>query len=221
MARAALAEHARVGALRSRNVLRLATLRLRNVSVAAPRGPPRCCRCVRPGTDLPFASGLRGTSPLRSEAQMLKVSDIMTRDVFTLPAGVSASEAAWGLAIHHVSGAPVRSSDGRFVGLLSKSDLVDPEKSDWREADRSVEEVMTPSLLGLPADAPAMAAVRLMVTRRIHRVVALDRHGRMVGIVTPMDVLNALLSGSDFAGRTAPRHAPANGHGHRHRHGSS
>jgi CBS-domain-containing membrane protein len=122
---------------------------------------------------------------------MLKIRDIMTRKVFTLSEQASLDDAAWGLTANGVSGAPVRDRRGRLVGVLSKSDLVDPDRGPDAE-ERTVADAMTPALLALHADEPAMDAVRLMVADGIHRVVVIDERGRLAGIVTPMDVLRAL-----------------------------
>src|SRR5262245_59819036 len=123
---------------------------------------------------------------------MLRIRDIMTRKVFTLSEQTSLEEAAWGLTANAVSGAPVRDRNGHLVGVLSKSDLVDPD----RGATQTVSEAMTPALLALRADDPAMDAVRLMVADGIHRVIVMDERGRLAGIVTPMDVLRALVRGA-------------------------
>jgi CBS domain-containing protein len=129
---------------------------------------------------------------------MLRVRDIMTTGVFTLNAEASAEEAAWALTRRHISGAPVRDRDGNLIGVLSKSDLVDPAPADWAGPDPTVEDLMTPEVGIVSADAPAETAAHLMAERRHHRVVALGEDGRPSGIVTAMDIVRALARG-DFA----------------------
>jgi CBS-domain-containing membrane protein len=129
---------------------------------------------------------------------MLRVGDIMTRNVFTLSEQTSLEEAAWGLTANAVSGAPVRDHHGRLVGVLSKTDLVDPARAETRGEIPTVADAMTPALLALRVDNPAMDAVRLMVADGIHRVIVIDERGRLAGIVTPMDVLRALACGLRF-----------------------
>jgi CBS-domain-containing membrane protein len=124
---------------------------------------------------------------------MLKIRDIMSRNVFTLSEQASLEDAAWGLTANGVSGAPVRDKHGRLVGVLSKTDLVDPDRGQAPD-DRTVGDAMTPALLAMQADEPAMDAVRLMVADGIHRVIVVDEKGKLAGIVTPMDVLKALAS---------------------------
>ena len=55
---------------------------------------------------------------------MLKVRDVMTRDVVTLSPAATLREAAETLAAHHVSGAPVVDG-GKPVGVLSLTDILD------------------------------------------------------------------------------------------------
>jgi predicted transcriptional regulator len=127
---------------------------------------------------------------------MLKARDLMSRNVFTLPASLSASEAAWALMHRGVSGAPVHDSEGRLVGMLSNADLVDPERGgtdvggdEWR----TVGDIMTPAMIAVGEDAAATDAAQLMVDHGVHRVVVLDAAGGLAGIITPMDFLRRLL----------------------------
>jgi predicted transcriptional regulator len=136
---------------------------------------------------------------------MLRISDIMTREVFILPSEVSTEEAAWGLIAHHVSGAPVRASDGRLIGVLSKTDLADPDRNDRSDGKLSVGELMTPAIFAMHSHEPAINAVCAMVREKIHRVLVTDREGTLVGIVTPMDVLTAMANGERFD--VEPHHA--------------
>jgi CBS-domain-containing membrane protein len=133
---------------------------------------------------------------------MLRIRDIMSHKVFTLSEQTSLEEAAWGLTANAVSGAPVRDHRGHLVGVLSKSDLVDPDRVNGEAP--TVADAMTPALLALRADDPAMDAVKLMVADGIHRVIVVDDSGCLVGIVTPMDVLRALVHGVRFEEARTP-----------------
>ena len=129
---------------------------------------------------------------------MLKVSDIMTREVYTVENDASAEEAAWGLTRRHIGGAPVRDHNGGLVGMLTKGDLVNPEPSQWIRGEATVEDVMNPDVLALYAEDPAVTAAIGMAQRKIHRVVVVDADGRMAGIVTAFDIVKAVAAGLDF-----------------------
>lgn len=130
---------------------------------------------------------------------MLYVKDIMSPSVFTLGAEASALEAAWALTRRRLGGAPVRDANGALVGMLSKTDLVDPAPNDWIKGEATVEDIMTPNLLGLYEDDPAAAAVKSMAEANIHRAVVYDANGSLVGIVTAMDVVKAVARGDSFS----------------------
>jgi CBS-domain-containing membrane protein len=129
---------------------------------------------------------------------MLRIKDIMTKRVYIVDAEASAEEAAWGLTRRHIGGAPARDADGNLVGVLSSSDLVNPEPAQWIRGEATVGDLMNPDVITLSADDPAMAAVDQMAKRAIHRIVVLDQDSKLAGIVTPMDVVRALAAGRRF-----------------------
>ena len=129
---------------------------------------------------------------------ILLIRDIMTPRLFTLEAGASAEEAAWALTRRHISGAPARDAEGNLVGMLSKSDLVDPEPAQWIKKEATVGDLMNPDVVTLYADDPAMLAAAEMTNRNIHRIVVLDADSQPVGIVTALDVVKALYRGAQI-----------------------
>jgi CBS-domain-containing membrane protein len=141
---------------------------------------------------------------------MLRAAEVMTRDVFTLPATLSLEGAVWALMHRGVSGAPVRDRDGNLVGVVSEAELLEAGDrasggalastevgdDDLRpDDDRSVGDVMTPALIAVGPDEPIDEVVALMVAHAMRRVLVLDDAGRLVGIITPIDVLRALSEG--------------------------
>jgi predicted transcriptional regulator len=126
---------------------------------------------------------------------MLKISDVMTREVFTLSASAKAEQAAWELSARGFTGAPVSDARGRLVGMLSRSDLIDPERTHGGLEMKQVQDVMTPALFTLQPSEPLSRAVRLMVREGIRRVVVMEKNGEMVGIVTSSDILRQLAWG--------------------------
>ena len=122
---------------------------------------------------------------------MLRIKDIMSKQVYVVDADASAVEAAWGLTRRHIGGAPARDAQGNLVGVLSSSDLVNPEPAQWIRGEATVGDLMNPDVVTLYADDPAMTAVIEMARRAIHRIIVLDDDSKLAGIVTPMDVLHA------------------------------
>ena len=125
---------------------------------------------------------------------MLKVEDIMTRHVMTVPPDVKVDELMWGLTMKGVSGAPVRDAAGHILGLVTKSDLADPTRPS-RLHDATAEDVMTPIVFAINAQDSVIEAAKRMVDTGSHRLVVIDDQGRLAGIVSTMDVMKALVGG--------------------------
>lgn len=150
-------------------------------------------------------------------AGALRVRDIMTTDLVTLSPGATVTEAARTLTENRVSGAPVVER-GRIIGVLSTTDLVDNQLRPTRGPEPSVADVMTHVIWAVrPGDA-AVLAVRLMLTERVHRALVVDDEGRLLGILTPLDVLRAITEGGQLeesGGPCSEHHGdPATGTGY-------
>jgi CBS domain-containing protein len=145
----------------------------------------------------------------------LHAQDVMTKEVFTVPAKATLREVAELLAQHNISGAPVIDESGTVVGIISESDILSEEKrrralprmalfglhpisEDYmQEAYQEglalqAESLMTRNVIYAQEDTPLDQLSRLMVERRINRIPIL-RKGQLVGIVTREDALRGLL----------------------------
>lgn len=125
------------------------------------------------------------------------VSDIMTRNVLTVSPDASVQDIAWGLRIRGVSGAPVRDGDGHLLGVVSRSDLNDPTRvgeSGPESGQATAGEAMTPALFAVRDTDTVLDAAKRMVETGTHRLVVVDGEGKLVGIITPMDVLRCYVT---------------------------
>lgn len=123
-----------------------------------------------------------------------EVRDVMSEAVIFVRADTPATEAAEVLTRHRINGAPVLGHGGRVVGVVSKTDLIDPRRAHEQEGVL-VESLMTRVLFAVRARDPVMQAVRLMVEEDIHRALVVNDDGTLAGIVAPMDILRAVLKG--------------------------
>jgi predicted transcriptional regulator len=114
---------------------------------------------------------------------------VMEPNVFWLPVDMPLPRAAQALAAQQFSGAPVCAPDGRIVGMVTKTDLV--EFYGVTNELRLVRDVMTPEILSVRPDEPLERAVELMAFEGVHRVLVIEDE-RLMGIVTAMDVLREL-----------------------------
>jgi CBS-domain-containing membrane protein len=141
--------------------------------------------------------------------------DLMSRDVLFIPCRLSVRAAAHRLAQAGVSGAPVVDEEGRCLGVLTKTDLVryldqGPAPSptsadldvfaDWQVMDLDalpaddVTRFMTTRVVTAAPSTLIGDLARLMCSSHIHRVLIVEGPGKVVGIVSSLDVLAALAS---------------------------
>jgi CBS domain-containing protein len=141
--------------------------------------------------------------------------DFMTRDVFAVGPDTSLETAARMLAQRRISGAPVI-DNGRVVGVVSASDLVDPDADvsgipgyplyyrvmdglaeeigdDVRVRPGRVSEVMTTSVVSIAGDATIVEAANRMLQLGVHRLLVLRGDGELAGVVTTVDLLRAFV----------------------------
>lgn len=133
----------------------------------------------------------------------MKVEDIMTRDVLAFSPEAHLDDAARDLTLRGFGGAPVRDADGRLLGLVSKSDLIDPKRR-GSDTARSVTvgDVMTPMLFAVRSTDTVVEAARRMVDTGAHRLLVVDGNERLCGIVTTMDVLRVFVQSAVGSGES-------------------
>jgi CBS domain-containing protein len=150
----------------------------------------------------------------------LTVRDIMDTDVPVVTVVDSVEHVLGVLRENELPGVPVVNEGGRCVGIITEADLViSDEESDLhlphyfqlfggvvflesmshfeervRKAYASTaEEMMTPDPVTIEPDATVREAARV-ISRRKHNRLPVVEHGRLVGVVTRVDVLDALTS---------------------------
>ena len=127
----------------------------------------------------------------------MRVQDIMTTEVQTVPPGAPADE-AWTVmrakGIRHLA----VTEAGRVVGILSDRDAGGRQGSPVRR-NRTVSELMTSNVVTVPPTTTVRKAANLMRGRSIGCLVVTQGE-RIVGIVTAADLL-------DLLGRGLERHA--------------
>lgn len=139
---------------------------------------------------------------------MIKLRDVMSRNLVSFEAETGLIDAIETLAERHISGAPVLRGEA-VVGVLTSSDILefvasnpavladyggsDTGDGTWSAlAGHTVSEAMSGGpACTLPPDAPVQAAADLMRQANIHRVFVTD-HDRLVGVVSSLDVTRAL-----------------------------
>lgn len=122
--------------------------------------------------------------------------DVMTRRVVSVASDTPLAEVARILDRRQISGMPVLSREGHILGVVSRTDLLRHDTE--REPGLRAADAMTPWAVSLEETAPIGELARQMLAKRIHRVL-ITRDGRLVGIVTSLDLLRAYVGGRHAA----------------------
>jgi CBS domain-containing protein len=160
----------------------------------------------------------------KSRADRTPVSAIMTPDVLCVRADVSVDALAALLLEHEISGVPVVDAAGAPIGVVSKTDLVREryenqdtlevrtygarETGGYHESNVGrtlVADVMVGMTFALPEDATLSQASALMAYEGVHRVPVVSADGKVVGILSAIDVLWWLANQDGYL--IAKRHA--------------
>lgn len=162
----------------------------------------------------------------------LRAEHVMTPKLVILRASDPIPEAISTLKDHHISGAPVVDENGKLVGLLSISDIVEGEtKSEesrlgravhrvdstvWKLFDRAqpreqpadtrtVGDCMTTGITSVEKSTPIVEVARTMCSGHWHRVPVVDENGALCGMITTLDILAALVNAADESDQKAKR----------------
>jgi CBS domain-containing protein len=148
----------------------------------------------------------------------LTVRDIMDSDPASVTVADSVETVLQIMREHDLTGVPVVNEGGRCVGIITEEDLVlSDENADfhlphyfqlfggvvflerWSHFEErarkafaaTAEDMMTADPVTIEADAPVREAAHLIARKKHNRLPVID-HGRLVGVVTRVDVLEGL-----------------------------
>ncbi len=147
---------------------------------------------------------------------MLQARDIMTREVITVSTETPVSQLSKILEHRNIGGLPVVDADGRLVGIVTQSDLVERVRElelppavnilDFhfylqipshlfkrveKMLGTTVADVMTANPITVSPDTPVSQVAALMAKQRIHTLPVMAG-GKIAGIIGKMDLVRAL-----------------------------
>jgi CBS domain-containing protein len=155
----------------------------------------------------------------RGALERTPVSRIMARHVICVQADMPLQAVADLLVRRRISGVPVIDDEFRPLGMISKTDLIrrasaaGGEHADGEDLGGDIPPLeglvggfMTPSVASLGERASVLEAAAIMADRHVHRLPVVGRDGRIVGMVSSLDVLawisRDLPQGEGVAGAT-------------------
>ena len=145
------------------------------------------------------------------------VADVMSRDPIVVGPQTPIKEAIKILAEQRISGLPVVDESGLLVGVISETDLLwqetgveppvyimfldsviyleNPARHDQelhKALGQTVGEVMSTDAVTVKPDQPLRKAAKLMQEKSIRRLAVTDDAGKVIGILTPGDIVRAM-----------------------------
>ena len=152
---------------------------------------------------------------------MLKVKDIMTKELITVSPDTEIVRATKLLLENRINGIPVTDETGKLVGILCQSDLIAQQKklpipsfftfldglialTSMKQIEKQVQKIaaitvaqaMTPNPVTVQPETDIEKVAALMVDKNFHTIPVVDE-GELVGIVGKEDILKTLIPGSD------------------------
>jgi len=118
----------------------------------------------------------------------MKVSDVMTTDIETVPANSTLEEAASIMKAENVGAVPVVDEDDDLVGIITDRDIVVRCVADGKNpSETSVEDVLSHDLETIEPDADLEEATQLMADKQIRRLPVCE-DGELVGMLSIGDI---------------------------------
>jgi len=139
-------------------------------------------------------------APVRKPLQT--VAEVMSTEPITIPNDVTVRQAWWTLYDSGIGQAPVMGVQGEVVGLLSRAELMQPDRLPQPDgmarawltlmAQPVTELMVTPVPCATPeTDLRRLASV--LLETGLQGLPVVDAHGRIAGFVTRSDILKALV----------------------------
>lgn len=132
----------------------------------------------------------------------MRCQDLMSRDVIRVGPQDSIDLAWSRLTRHHINALPVTDEQGRLLGMLSLHDFVvgqttaDPRRLPRLSQARRVEDIMSSQVVSASPRQPIPELARAFADGGLHHMPVLDEQQRVVGMVTPSDLLAVLFQAS-------------------------
>jgi len=154
---------------------------------------------------------------MASDVSARSVRDVMNADVVSIRPHDAVHDALHLLLNKALSALPVVNHQGRCIGILSVTDLIamthelveelsDPGRiqevlMEWLDKNikevhsdrRKVATLMTEQVVSIRPDASVLDAAQIMLQNRVHHLPVVDDDGKLVGILSTMDLMRAFL----------------------------
>ena len=124
---------------------------------------------------------------------MLRAKDVMSKNVISVKKDTPILEAVKLLVDKNISGLPVVNDDMSLIGMLSEKDVIELFYEGDRASDKKVSDYMTYPAVCYEAN-DALLNVCDFLIKNIFRRVPIISEGKLVGIISIRDVLDAVIN---------------------------
>jgi CBS domain-containing protein len=131
------------------------------------------------------------------------LTEIMSRNVACVRRDLDAERVAELMVLNHLGCMPVVEEPGRPIGMITKLDLVQRMVAlDGEQAGgltMTAGQLMMPMAIALNERATIAHAAALMANEDIHHLFVVDDDGRLIGVVSTMDIVRWLACNDGFS----------------------
>lgn len=124
---------------------------------------------------------------------MLKVKDIMTKDVVSVKKDTPIYEAMEIMRKNDITGMPVIEDDMTLVGVITEKDILRLFYADEDEKNQTVGFFMTRPAVSYRENENLRSVCDFMMINYFRRVPVVSKQGKLVGIISRPDVIDYLL----------------------------
>jgi len=114
-----------------------------------------------------------------------QAEELIEREVLFVDEGATVSDAERLMTQYSIGGVPVVDNGG-IIGIVSRRDV---RAIVSRRGEESIKTIMTKKPITVDEDITAEKALEVMYTNKIERLPVVDRHGKLIGIITMQDIL--------------------------------
>jgi CBS-domain-containing membrane protein len=134
---------------------------------------------------------------------LTQVSDLMNRQPITLPDSATVLQAWHILADKGIGQAPVVDAVGQLVGLLTRADLLSPNRLPdpdshalvWRALlMQNVKDIMWTPVPSAAPESDIRHVARVLLDTGLPGLPVVDEHGRVAGFISRSDILRAVVT---------------------------
>jgi len=136
-----------------------------------------------------------------TKEKQMRVADLMQTDLSTVPPDAPVADVVQTMADGHVSGLPVVDSDGRVLGVVSATDVLQAAAEHEDRKGRATlfehttaRDIMTSGAVTIEPDADVREAAQRMLYGEVRRLFV-EEKGRLVGVLSQTDIAHAMGSG--------------------------